>query len=561
MPTKKQIIGILENIGLLNGKQIEEGLTIQKRTNESLKKVLRRRGYLSNGELGPSLFAQLGLSPISLSSIKPSPDVISVVSPDFAREHRIVPIKKENNRIILATDTPLNFLSLNYLREKLNQNLELVVSSTSSIDSYIQRFYGIETEDLTPLFEKVDKGFTGVLSEEAEVSEEEEVSLQVPLIRLANLVISDALEKRASDIHIEPLEKSLRIRYRIDGVLQESINPPFRLKNPLIARFKLMADMDLAESRLPQDGRIMINALGRRIDLRVSTLPALYGESLVMRILDKSTMLVGMDELGFLPDDYKKWNQLLKFAGGIILVTGPTGSGKTTTLYTSLSTLNTTDRKIMTVEEPVEYQIPGMNQTPVDASIGRTFSSALRAFLRQAPDIILIGEIRDFETADVAMRAAITGHLVFSTLHTNDAPSAITRLIDLGVPPFLVASSVQGIMAQRLVRVLCPKCKKEDKPNQRERENLRFDGEEEKVWRPVGCPECNQTGFFGRLGIFEVITVNDEIRQLALQKAPFSKIKEAARKGGMRTMGEDGIIKVKKGVTTLDEVLSATTLD
>ena len=340
MLTEKQIIGTLENIGLLNRKQIQEGLAIQKRTNESLKKVLKRRGYLSNGELGPSLFAQLGLSPISLSSIKPSPDVISAVSPDFAREHRIVPIKKENNRIVLATDTPLNFLSLNYLREKLNQNLELVVSSTSSIDNYIQQFYGIETEDLTPLFEKVDKGFTGVLSEEAEISEEEEASLQVPLIRLANLVISDALKKRSSDIHIEPLEKSLRIRYRIDGVLQEAINPPFRLKNPLIARFKLMADMDIAESRLPQDGRIMINALGRRIDLRVSTLPALYGESLVMRILDKSTMLIGMDELGFLPDDYKKWNQLLKFAGGIILVTGPTGSGKTTTLYTSLSTLN-----------------------------------------------------------------------------------------------------------------------------------------------------------------------------------------------------------------------------
>jgi len=387
--------------------------------------------------------------------------------------------------------------------------------------------------------------------------DEEALALQAPVVKIVNLVFVEALRRRASDIHFEPLEKKFRVRFRIDGVLYETVSPPKRIEKAVIARVKLMAKMDLAEKRLPQDGRIMLDISGRPIDFRVSSLPGIYGESVVLRILDKTSMLKGLEELGFLEYDLKRWENLLKYSGGIVLVTGPTGSGKTTTLYASLQKLNTIDRKLMTVEDPVEYQIPGINQTPINADIGLTFASVLRAFLRQSPDIILVGEIRDTETADIALRAALTGHLVFSTLHTNDAPSAITRLIDMGMAPFLIASSVQGVQAQRLVRILCPYCKEKIEPDEELKRKLKIkEGEEVNVCRPKGCNECNFTGYHGRIAIFEIFIMNNELRELTLKRADISTLRQAARRSGMRTMYEDGIEKVKIGITTFEEVVS-----
>ncbi len=569
MLTNSKILRVLENIGFLTRNQIEEAVKEQLIRPRSLKRVLKDLGYLTSVETNISLLPQLGVTPAPLVFSDINPDLSEKVSSAFAREHRTVPIKMENGVLVMATDDPLNFFATENLKVFLNvEKIKLEITTTESIDNYLKNFYSLEKEDLMPLLAKVDKGYTGDVEVEKASSvappilEEEERAMEAPVVRLANAIIADALRKRSSDIHVEPLEDRFRIRYRIDGVLHETISPPKSLQGPLIARLKLMSGMDLAEKRLPQDGRIMINAGGRQIDLRVSALPGIYGESIVMRILDKSTMLLNMDQLGFLADDQEKWQELLRYSGGIILVTGPTGSGKTTTLYTSLSALNTTDRKIMTVEEPVEYQIPGINQTPVRPEIGLTFSTILRSFLRQAPDVILVGEIRDFETADIALRAALTGHLVFSTLHTNDATSAPTRLIDLGTAPFLVASSLQGVMAQRLVRVLCSNCKAEDQPTPEERNLLRIQPDEEvKIYRPVGCEECNHTGFLGRIGIFEIFILNDEIRQLILHRAASSKIREAAKRAGMRTMGEDGLIKVKQGITTYEEVISVTSLD
>ncbi|MFH0795974.1 MAG: ATPase, T2SS/T4P/T4SS family [Candidatus Omnitrophota bacterium] len=567
MVTPKKIIQTVVDIGFLSKAQIDQAVNEQLIKPRSIKRIFQELGFISGDEFLSSLLPQLGILPAPLSVSNPPINLTEKIPANFAREHRVAPIKLENDIVTIATDEPLNFLVVNNLQTLLGlKEIRLEITTTESLENYLKTVYSIEKEDLTPLLSKLDKGYTGELGEETteilSLIGEGEEALLAPVAKLASAIIADAARKRCSDIHVEPLEEKLRVRYRVDGVLHEAVNPPKTLQGPLIARLKLMAGMDLAEKRLPQDGRIMLNVAGRPIDLRVSTLPGIYGESLVMRILDKTTMLLSMNQLGFLQDDQKKWEELLRYSGGIVLVTGPTGSGKTTTLYTSLSALNTTDRKIMTAEEPVEYQIEGINQTHVRPDIKLTFSSVLRSFLRQAPDVILVGEIRDFETADVALRAALTGHLVFSTLHTNDATSAPTRLIDLGVEPFLVSSSLQGAMAQRLVRMLCPACKVEDEPNPNEKELLRIQtGEEVKLCRPAGCSECNNSGFRGRKGIFEIFIMDDELRQLILHKQSSSKIRTVARTHGMRTMGEDGLRKVKMGLTTYDEVISSTTLE
>lgn len=560
MPTKKEAATLLQNIGLLTGSQVEEALEKQRQTKHSIKNILKELGYLHQGNIGSSLLSQFGILPRETSEENVAPEVIKSIPSSFAKEHQVIPLEKKDDTLVLGTDEPLNFLALDYFKEELKKKVQLVMVNQNAIASSLKKYYGIETEDLSPLFEKIDQGYTPILKEtEKAVEGEEEEAKRAPIIKLANMLIADGIKKRASDIHVEPLENTFRIRYRIDGVLHETLSPPKNIQRAVIARFKLMAQMNLAEKRLPQDGRIMLNVQGRPIDLRVSTLPGLYGESLVMRILDKTTMLVGMDQLGFLPENRKRWDTLLKFSGGIVLVTGPTGSGKTTTLYTSLNALNTTDKKLMTVEEPVEYQISGINQTQVRPDIGLTFASVLRSFLRQSPDVLLVGEIRDLETADIGLRAALTGHLVFSTLHTNDAPSAITRLIDLGVPSFLVASSLQGVMAQRLVRLLCPYCKEEYPPDEETKNFLDIKaGEDVHIYRTNGCEACDYTGYHGRIGIFEIFIMNNELRELALKKAATFEIRKAAIKTGMRTLQEDGIIKIRKGLTTVDEVVSVT---
>ncbi|MBN1269617.1 MAG: Flp pilus assembly complex ATPase component TadA, partial [Kiritimatiellae bacterium] len=382
-----------------------------------------------------------------------------------------------------------------------------------------------------------------------------------PIIKLVSLVILEAFRNRASDIHLEPLAKKFRVRYRIDGVLHEVDSPPKRLQSAIISRVKIMANMSIAEKRLPQDGRIQINVMGRDLDLRVSSIPSNHGESIVMRILDKQSLLLGLPQLGFFSDDQQTFERLIGLSDGILLVTGPTGSGKTTTLYACLNYINRPDRKIITVEDPVEYQLSGINQVHVRTDIGLTFAAALRSILRQAPNIIMIGEIRDMETAEIAVNASLTGHLVFSTLHTNDAPSAIIRLIDIGVKPFLVASSTRAIMAQRLVRRICEKCKEEYQPTDAQ---LRLLGPaaqqfaQAQLFRGRGCTDCMFSGFRGRVGIFEIFVVNDEVRHLIFERVSASELRTKARELGMRTLREDGLRKVVAGATTLDEVLRVT---
>jgi len=566
MPTKKEIISIIQNVGLWDRKSIEQALEEQEKTGQPLKEIFQARGMLPFGEIGPSFYFQLGIIQRELPPREIPPEIISILPPKVVKTHRIVPWDKRPDALVFVTDDPINILAADYFKKIANiegiKNVEIIVTFREEIDLLIEKYYGQdEMEDLTAMLQEASSATIEMdLPNVEEVEEDEEaLALQAPVVKIVNLIFVEALRRRASDIHLEPLEKKFRVRFRIDGVLYEIVSPPKRIEKAVIARIKLMSKMDIAEKRLPQDGRIMLDIGGRPIDFRVSTLPGIFGESVVLRILDKTKMLIGLDKLGFLPDDLEKWNNILKFTGGLVLVTGPTGSGKTTTLYASLQKLNTIDRKIMTVEEPVEYQIPGINQTNVNPEIGLTFANVLRAFLRQSPDVILVGEIRDKETADIALRAALTGHLVFSTLHTNDAPSAITRLIDIGMPPFLVASAVQGVMAQRLVRVLCPYCKEKIEPDEKLKEILKIkEGEEVNVCQPKGCSECGFTGFFGRIGIFEIFIMNDELRELTLKRVSASELRKAAERAGMRSMFEDGILKVKMGITTLDEVISVT---
>ncbi|MCM8829444.1 MAG: GspE/PulE family protein [Candidatus Omnitrophica bacterium] len=567
MPTKKEVINIISSIGLWDRKSIEAALEEQEATGNPLKEVFQNRGMLPFGEVSPSFYFQLGIVQREIPAREIPNDLLTTIPPKIARNHRIVPWeRREDGRFILISDDPINILAADYFKKIIGiediKEVEVMITFSAEMDQLLEKYYGKETmEDLTQMLQEASSATIDLELPEAEVEgeDEETLALQAPVVKICNLIFVEALRRRASDIHLEPLEKKFRVRFRIDGVLYEVVSPPKRIEKAVIARIKLMSKMDLAEKRLPQDGRIMLDIGGKPIDFRVSTLPGIYGESVVLRILDKTSMLKGLGELGFLPDDLEKWKSLLKYSAGLVLVTGPTGSGKTTTLYAALNELNTMDRKLMTVEEPVEYQIPGINQTPVNAEIGLTFAAVLRSFLRQSPDVILVGEIRDFETADIAVRAALTGHLVFSTLHTNDAPGAITRLIDMGVPPFLIASSVQGVMAQRLVRVLCSHCKEKIEPDEEMKKKIRIiEGEEVNICIPKGCNECNFTGFRGRLGIFEIFAMNDELRELTLKRVGTAELRAVARKYGMRMMVEDGYIKVKKGITTLDEVYSVT---
>ncbi|MCD6220810.1 type II/IV secretion system protein [bacterium] len=565
MPTKKEVINIIQNVGLWNRKEIDSALEEQEKTGQPLREIFQNRGMLPFGEVSPSFYFQLGIVQRELPPREIPQEVLSLLPSKIVKNHRVVPWEKRaDGVIVLVTDDPINILAADYFKNLINieeiKDVEILVTFKEEMDQLIEKYYGEEEmEDLTKMLQEASSATIDLDLPAETVGEEDEESLalQAPVVKIVNLIFVEALRRRASDIHLEPLEKKFRVRFRIDGVLYEIVSPPKRIEKAVIARIKLMAKMNLAEKRLPQDGRIMLDISGRPIDFRVSTLPGIYGESVVLRILDKTSMLKSLEDLGFLEYDLKRWNDLLRYSGGIILVTGPTGSGKTTTLYASLQKLNTIDRKLMTVEDPVEYQIPGINQTPVNAEIGLTFANVLRAFLRQSPDVVLVGEIRDKETADIALRAALTGHLVFSTLHTNDAPSAITRLIDMGMPPFLIASSVQGVQAQRLVRVLCPHCKEKIEPDEKLRKKLRIkEGEKVNVCRPKGCNDCNFTGFHGRIAIFEIFIMNDELRELTLRRVDAATLRQAARRAGMRTMYEDGIEKVKMGITTLEEVES-----
>jgi len=453
----------------------------------------------------------------------------------------------------------LDYMVLDNLRFLLNQQVEAAIATPEDIEEALDHYYRL-TGDLSQVLgdqDNVEVGRTEYAGEDSEAND-------APVIKYVSQLISNALKERASDIHVEPFEKRVRIRYRIDGMCVEKENPPKKLQGPILSRIKIMARMDMAEKRRPQDGRIKIHLHGREIDLRVSALPARHGESVVMRILDKEKALVDLEDLGFHESDYNRFNRIIKRPNGIFLVTGPTGSGKTTTLYAALKKLNRPDVKIITAENPIEYNIAGINQAEVRHEIGLTFQRILRAMMRQAPNIILVGEIRDRETADIAIQAALTGHLVFSTLHTNDAPSAVTRLIDMGVKPFLVASAIMAIMAQRLIRILCPECKE---PHDATDVELRSVGltrqrlEGNIIYQPVGCSACNQKGYKGRKGAYELMEMTPDLREMSFQRKPTMELRAKARSEGMTALQEDGVRKILAGITTIQEILRITHRD
>jgi general secretion pathway protein E/type IV pilus assembly protein PilB len=508
------------------------------------------------------LASRFGMEMVSLVNLSIPSEVIASVPVNVARKYRVVPVSKHENLITVAIGDPLEVDTLDNLRYVLKCDIEGVVASPVEIAVALDRYYQTEASVET-MIDQLTEGAVAMVSagrsdlrEEADVTESD-----VPIIKLVSLIIYEAYRNRASDIHLEPMEKRFRVRYRIDGVLHEVDSPPKRLQAAIISRVKIMANMKIAEKRTPQDGRIQVNIKGRELDLRVSTVPTGHGESVVMRILDKQNLALGLPKLGFLADDQETFTRLIGLPDGILLVTGPTGSGKTTTLYACLNFVNRPDRKIITVEDPVEYQMSGINQVHVREDIGLSFAVALRSILRQAPNIVMIGEIRDHETARIATEASLTGHLVFSTLHTNDAPSAVTRLQDMGVKPFLVASSVRAVMAQRLVRCVCEHCREEHKPTATEIKMLGDAADQFasiQLYRGRGCGKCALTGYSGRSGIFEILVVNDEIQRMIFGKVSATEIRQRAREMGMRTLREDGLRKVVIGTTTLDEVLRAT---
>jgi general secretion pathway protein E len=488
------------------------------------------------------------------------PFVLETISVRFIRENKIVPLEFKQNTLRIVMADPENRDVLDALKIAISDNIEVYSSDAQAIDDYIEKFYTQEIQDINKLIENIeDNSLQFVREEEDDVGHLQDLASEAPIIRLVNIIITRAVESRASDIHIEPFDDEVKVRYRIDGVLHDIEVIPKKLQAAIFSRLKIMAKLNIAERRLPQDGRIKLKVGGSELDIRVSSIPVLYGESLVMRLLDQEGILIDMEQLGFPADTLVTFNDIIKKPNGIFLVTGPTGSGKTTTLYAALDKINSPDKKIITVEDPIEYQLKGINQIQVKPQIGLDFPNILRHIVRQDPDIIMIGEIRDLETAEIAIQSALTGHLVFSTLHTNDAPTAITRLLDIRVQNYLLAATIRGILAQRLVRVICPECREIDEQATSDERINKANGQKKiPLYHGIGCEKCAYTGFYGRSGIFELLKIDSSIHQLIIKNADGNQIRETAKQNGMRTLLEDGLIKVKSGVTTINEVFRVT---
>ncbi len=559
---------ILVRRGVVGVDQLQEAKGMG---NVPIEEALTRLGYAEAEQIMQAKAEQFGMDFINLHEVEIPSAVVELVPESLARENQVMPLAQEGGSIKVIMHNPMDFETIDKLRFVLNREIEVALAPKEAIVEAINKYYGSSTQE-TESVDSMLQEFTDTAIDFADDGNDSRKGGKggndgdddAPVIRLVYLIISEAVNMRASDIHIEPFGDRVRIRYRIDGVCMERDSPPRRLLGSIISRIKIMGGMDIAEKRRPQDGRIKMNAGGRDIDLRVSILPTNHGQSVVMRILDRENIKVSIRDLGFGEEDWKRFNSLIKRPNGILLVTGPTGSGKTTTLYAALNELNRPDTKIITAEDPVEYYLPGVNQCEVRAKIGMTFARIIRAMLRQNPNILLVGEIRDDETANTAIQASLTGHLVFSTLHTNDAPSAITRMIDIGVQPFLVASSVMGIMAQRLVRKICPKCRARTEPAPALLKSLGLRPEIAKkanFMKGKGCSYCNKTGYRGRMGIYELMTMSTAIREMTFKGESTDAIRKVARKQGMRTLFEDGMIKALKGQTTIEEVLRTTKYD
>ncbi len=552
---------VLLDAGLVTPEVIAEALARAKRSGERIGEALVALGAVAKEDVLRALARQQDLPFLSRDEL-PSPlPILKNLSAKYLRQYRVCPVAVDGSTLTVATADPTNPLLVDDLRQSLGLQVKLAMAPEEAILEAIERTYAPgAASPLQRIVEGMGAEGPGAEEGEEDVSHLRDLAFEAPVVRLVNLLIETAVAQEASDVHIEPFEDSLRVRYRIDGLLFDQEAPPRRLQAAVTSRVKLMAEMNIAERRLPQDGRIRVTVGGRRVDIRVSTIPTVHGESIVMRLLDRSAIFLPLERLGFAPATQRLFERLIARPHGIILVTGPTGSGKTTTLYAALDKINSPDQKIITIEDPVEYQLKGINQIPVRPKIGLTFANGLRHIVRQDPDIIMVGEIRDLETAEIAIQAALTGHLVFSTLHTNDAPGAITRLQDMGCEPYLVASVLEGALAQRLVRKICAACRAPAAPNPADLHALGIAEalETTSLFKGAGCEQCRGTGYRGRMGIYELFVITEEIRGLILRKAPTGEIRRRATERGMLTLREDGWAKVKAGVTTVEEVLRVT---
>lgn len=550
------VLELLQERGILTQDQIDQASDSIHNPGESTLDILLQSSEVTEDQILSTVAQAFGVTYAHLDPDQLPTNLAELIQADIARKYNVVPLQQNGTTLTVAIADPMDYETLDNLRAILNCTLETIVVPPKEIVAALQKIYPISAAD-----EIFGKELDVNIRTDGDAGDDSD-DANAPVIRLVSLILMDAVNLKASDIHLEPMEKTFRIRYRIDGALREMPPPQKSLQSAIISRIKLMSNMKLSEKRIPQDGRIKFTVKGRELDLRVSTVPTNHGESIVMRILDKSNLQFGLPQLGFLADDQAKFERFISMPDGVILVTGPTGSGKTTTLYACLGQINLPDRKLITVEDPVEYQMSGINQVQVNRDVGLDFSAALRSILRQAPNIVMIGEIRDAETADIAMEAALTGHLVFSTLHTNDAPSAITRLLDIGVKPYLVASALRAAMAQRLVRAICTNCRQEHTVTDRERKLLGSmmakNADSMPMFEGAGCSVCSNSGYKGRKGIFEIFEVDDTIQKLIFDREPATVIRARAREMGMRTLREDGMLKVSAGMTTLSEVLRAT---
>ena len=551
-----QLGSLLVANGLLTQESLERALEEQRESGRSLGRVLIDLGLVSEGHLVSTLAAHLGLEYVDLEEFSVDGSAATLISDSLARRYQALPIGWSDGRLIVAMADPSNVFAVDDIRTITGAEVRTVVATRPAILATIEKYHRLDTEA-----DSISAEAASTFEEEDDLSRVREVVEEAPIVKLVNMLITQAVADRASDIHVEPTESDVRVRYRIDGVLHEVMRPPKAIQSGIISRLKIMADINIAERRIPQDGRVSIaNIGGKSVDLRVATLPTVFGEKVVMRILDKSSALLKLSDLGFLPSSGERYAQSYRKPYGTILVTGPTGSGKSTTLYATLNILNSPDRNIITVEDPVEYRLPGVNQVQTNNKAGLTFAAALRSILRSDPDIVLVGEIRDKETATIAIEAALTGHLVLSTLHTNDAATTPTRLVEMGVEPFLVASALDCIVAQRLARRLCDRCKEPYQASETELtsagwqiEDLGDDSPE--IFRPVGCSACSHTGYHGRFAIHEVLTLSEEIERMIVEREHSEDIKKMAIAQGMLTLRQTGLIQVRNGLTSVEEIL------
>ena len=553
MPEANQLGALLLERNLVNREQLEAALDEQARTRKSLGRVLIDHGVVGEDDLVATLAAQIGLEFVELADEQIDPTAVATVSAALARRYQALPIRWEETRLVVAMADPSNVFALDDIRTITGAEVRTVVATRTAILDAIDRHHRLDGE-----VEDISAQAAAESTDDDDLSRVKEVVEDAPIVKLVNLLITQAVQERASDIHIEPTERDVRIRYRIDGVLHEKMRSPKNIQSGLISRLKIMADINIAERRIPQDGRVSVRLGEKQVDLRVATLPTVYGEKVVMRILDKSTALLKLSDLGFLEQNYIRFEQSFRKPYGMILVTGPTGSGKSTTLYATLNIVNDAARNIITVEDPVEYRLPGINQCQVNVKAGMTFAAALRSILRSDPDIVLVGEIRDRETATIAIEAALTGHLVLSTLHTNDAATTPTRLVEMGVEPFLVSSALDCVVAQRLARKLCDRCKEPYVPAEGELHTAgwtEFEGDIPELYRPVGCQYCGRTGYHGRFAIHEVMNVTEDIERLIVDRGHSEDIKKVAVAQGMLTLRQAGLAQVRAGITSIEEVL------